>query len=507
MKTKVIFVFILLAFQFNSNAQDTVRRVFDTGILDSLHSSILDQERLIEVFVPAAYKPGSTEKYDVLYVLDGGNWNTGQVNRIRRFLEDEQYMPPTIVVSVMGIDRNKDLTPTHVANPETSGGAANFLAFIRDELIPYINKKYPSNGDNTLWGHSYGGLFVVNALLQSPATFKSYIAADPSLWWDNEYIQKIAPDKLRTMAGMPPATLYIAGREGQDGSNMRIGSMVSILEKMAPPSLTWKCVFYPDETHSSVRFKAIYDGLKYTYGWQNGKIEYHPMNGVVLKNDSVKVWYFGDTSRVRYTLDGAEPTLSSYTVPQEIHVPGNTTIKWKQFTHRARYDKTASGQFKTGEALQPVKQPASARRGGFRYDYYEVEWNSFKGLKGLRPQLSGIADSTFNPANMPRKNNYFLVLDGLVEAKEAGYYIFVLNADIGAKLFLNNRQIIDWQGKNAHQAYSYILLLKKGFYQLRLEYPHRKEDYTLQIGYVTPSNIDAKKVTPIPFELQYSIRR
>jgi iron(III)-enterobactin esterase len=34
-----------------------------------------------------------------------------------------------------------------------------------------------------LWGHSYGGLLVLHALLTRPGEFAHYAAASPSLWW------------------------------------------------------------------------------------------------------------------------------------------------------------------------------------------------------------------------------------------------------------------------------------------------------------------------------------
>lgn len=118
MKIKSILFVILLTIISGKvsivKAQDTVWKVFDIGRLDSLNSDILKEKRLFQIFVPQNYKPGSTNKYDVLYVLDGGNWNTGLITKVQRFLEGESYMPPTIIVSILGIDRNKDLTPTHM---------------------------------------------------------------------------------------------------------------------------------------------------------------------------------------------------------------------------------------------------------------------------------------------------------------------------------------------------------------------------------------------------------
>ncbi|SHN43939.1 alpha/beta hydrolase-fold protein [Chitinophaga sp. CF418] len=509
MKIKFILLVILIAIIGGKGnvvkAQDTVRRVFDIGKLDSINSDILKEKRFLQVFVPQGYKAGSTAKYDVLYVLDGGNWNTGLINKVQQFLEGEGYMPPTIIVSILGIDRSKDLTPTHMNDWKTSGGAAKFLGFIKDELIPYINKEYPSDGDNTLWGHSLGGLFVINALLNEPKTFKSYIAVDPSLWWDDSYIQKIAPGKLPALAGLN-TTLFISGREGKEGESMRIASMDTVLNKMAPVGLTWKHINYPDETHSSVRLKSIYDGLKFSYGWHNGQIEFHPMNGIVSKDKPLKVWYFGDTTKAYYTLDGTPPTSSSAKVQPEINIADATKITVKQFTNRSRYDKMKSGDFIVEKTLSPVSKQKNIQAGGFHYAYYEGKWDSTTNFKRLKPQQEGITTADFDIDKLPRKNDFALVIDGLLQTKEDGYYIFVLDADKDSKLYLDNQLLIQWEGSYSNRTYSYILPLKKGYYPFRLEYLHKNEDFKLKLSYLTPGILNTKQPIPIPVDLQYQAR-
>lgn len=504
MKSKFVFLLVIICSLVNLvHAQDTVRRIPNIGRLDSLNSGILKEKRLIEVFVPQDYKPGSADKYDVLYVLDGGNWNTGLVTKVQNFLEDEGYMPSTIVVSILGIDRNKDLSPTHIANWKTSGGADKFLSFIKDELIPYINKKYPSNGDNTLWGHSLGGLFVVNTLLNEPKTFKSYIAVDPSLWWDNCYIPRIAPARLAALAGLN-ITLFMSGREGKDGQSMKIDTMDMVLKKAAPKGLIWKTNIYPDETHSSVRLKSIYDGLKFSYGWRNTRLGFHPMDGIILKNKPIKLWYFGDTTQVHYTSNGTDPTILSSKIQSEISLADAAKITIKQFTNRARYDHIKTGDFTIGKSFRPISKPKNVQPGGFHYAYYEGEWNTSEDFKDLKPQQTGITNTDFDANKLPHKNNFTLVIDGLLESKEEGYYIFTMDADKDSKLYLNNRLLIRWEGSSSNRTYSYIVPLKKGFYPLRLEYLCKNEDFKLKLFYLTPAIINSKDPISIPLNLQYS---
>jgi predicted alpha/beta superfamily hydrolase len=485
-----------------AGAQDTVLRVPELAKLDSLNSTILKEKRLIQVFTPANYKPGSTDKFDVLYVLDGGNWNTGLIKQVQRFVEGEAYMPPTIIVSVMGIDRNKDLTPTRINNWGTSGGAANFLGFIKNELIPYVNKAYPTNGDNTLWGHSLGGMFVLYAMLNEPALFKSYIAVDPSLWWDNCLVPKMAAGKLPAFAGLN-TTLYISGREGEDGKGMRIDTMDAVLKKSAPAGLNWKIQIYPNETHSSLRLKSTYDGLKYTYSGFTDAIEYYPANGILLKDKPFSFKYFEDTTKVRYTTDGTEPTLASAKIEQEITLNAGATLTLKRFTNRAQYNRVATGHFVLDDGLRVLSKPGGKQPGGLNYAYYEGDWQEWPDLKQLKPTKTGITDKDFEIDKLPKPNNYALVIDGLIKVTEDGYYMFLLNADKNTRFYVGNKLIMTWNGTYKHRTDSFLVPLKKGFYPLRIEYLRRNKDFKLEWAYITPANLKGMDAKAVPVELQY----
>jgi len=487
-----------------AKAQDTVVTKTYHGKLDSLNSGILKQKRLIQVFTPANYKPGSTDKYGVLYVLDGGNWNTGLILQLQNFLEGEPYVPPIIIVSVLNIDRIKDFTPTHADDWKTSGGANNFLGFLKNELIPYVNKTYPSNGNNTLWGHSLGGLFVVYALLNEPKTFKSYIAVDPSLWWDKVYLPKMAAGKLPALAGLNN-TFFMGGRDSEDGRSMKIDTMDTVLKKVAPTGFTWKTVMYPDETHSSVRLKLTHDGLKFIYkgyGAQGPTI--HPTNGIFLKNKPIKMWFFGDSSNVRYTTDGTEPTLASEKIKKEFTLSAPGKLIAKRFSNNGKYDISSIAEFKEGTYLPGLSKVKTAIPGGFHYAYYEGKWDKLPDFSKLKPLKSGLTDTAFKLSKLPAKNNFALLIDGWLQIKEDGYYFFALVSDDGSRFYINNQLVIDYDGLHSGDgARSYIAPLKKGFYPIRVEYFQKEGDADLDLLYLTPGISDIKKLIPVPFELQY----
>lgn len=116
---------------------------------------------------------------------------------------------PTIVVAisypitdfVYSARRNFDLTPptSHfVPFPGTEnqtqaayGGADILLDFILNDVHPYIfSSVFPevTIENKVLFGHSYGGLFTLNALFKKPESFDTFLAASPSIWWSNRTI-------------------------------------------------------------------------------------------------------------------------------------------------------------------------------------------------------------------------------------------------------------------------------------------------------------------------------
>lgn len=158
-----------------------------------INSKILSEEREIRVYLPEDYET-SQAKYHVLYLLDGRR-NFLFASGIARYLSIFSYTPRLIVVAILNknvYDRNRNFTPTIVAMEKGSGGARNFLDFIKEELIPYIDTKYKTYPYRVLAGHSFGGLFTIYSMLSEPHLFNGYIAVSPSLWYDNDVLIKIA---------------------------------------------------------------------------------------------------------------------------------------------------------------------------------------------------------------------------------------------------------------------------------------------------------------------------
>ena len=155
---------------------------------EKLYSEFLNQERNIFVWIPERFK---NECLPVLYLLDGGiNEKFKQISKLIDELIILNYIQPLMIVGIENINRNLDFTRnTYIAKdkkwvPEY-GNAEYFEKFIVLELLPYISKNYYTNNSKTIVGESLGGLLVMDILFYFSHYFDSYIAIDPSLWWNN----------------------------------------------------------------------------------------------------------------------------------------------------------------------------------------------------------------------------------------------------------------------------------------------------------------------------------
>lgn len=85
------------------------------------------------------------------------------------------------------------------------GGADIFLALLHDTILPRAQALAQTPLDPArmaLWGHSYGGLLVLHTLFTRPQMFSRYIAASPSLWWQQGVVLQ---EERRFHAAMPAA--------------------------------------------------------------------------------------------------------------------------------------------------------------------------------------------------------------------------------------------------------------------------------------------------------------
>ena len=175
--------------------------LIQAGKIDVLNSQILGESREIYVQLPSSYDPYGDRKYPVAYILDGDVMLPTLINVHESYFGG--FMPEMILVGIANKEhRTRDLTIPLINTADRMppnfehGGADQFLEFIAEEVIPYIESNYAVTAYRTLIGHSYGGQFTINALLKAPELFTNYLAIDPSLDWDDQRMLSMGRDSL-----------------------------------------------------------------------------------------------------------------------------------------------------------------------------------------------------------------------------------------------------------------------------------------------------------------------
>ncbi|MFL6257787.1 MAG: alpha/beta hydrolase [Pyrinomonadaceae bacterium] len=224
----------------------------------TINSKILSETRRINVYVPPGYQESAGTRLPVLYMPDGGMAEDFlHVAGLVQVSVGNATMRPFLLVGIENTQRRRDLTgPTDNENDKKIaprvGGSEAFRKFIRDELMPQIKGRYRTTDERAIVGESLAGLFVVETFLLEPDLFDTYIAFDPSLWWNN---QKLVGDAVELLRARPKTEkkLYLASSGDDTEVTQRFAD---ILGKDAPTGLRWHYEKMPDEKHSTIYHPA-----------------------------------------------------------------------------------------------------------------------------------------------------------------------------------------------------------------------------------------------------------
>ncbi len=225
----------------------------------TLTSRVLGEVRRINVYAPPVYADSPGVRLPVLYMPDGGlREDFLHVAGLVQVLVGNGTMRPFLLVGIENTQRRRDLTgPTQ--SPEDRkiapvvGGSAAFREFIRTELMPVVRARYRTTDETAIVGESLAGLFVVETFLLEPELFDTYVAIDPSLWWNHEALVRSAGERLRARPPMRKA-LFLAS--SGDGNPDQVRRLADVLRAGAFPGLTWHYEPLPAEKHATIYHPA-----------------------------------------------------------------------------------------------------------------------------------------------------------------------------------------------------------------------------------------------------------
>lgn len=283
----ILFAFFLLIHQ-KANTQSA--HLFEIGKVDSVYSKILKESREIYIQLPENYQPDGQLKYPVIYVLDG-DVLLNAVSTVYSFYWGG-FLPEMIIVGISNKEhRTRDLTPSKITTKygmpfnEENGEAENFTQFIITELIPFIERNYATTDYRTLIGHSYGGLFAINMLINHNDVFDNYLAIDPSLNWDDQKLLKQSKEVFSKESFKGKSLfLSLGGILHMQKEDVTIDNVMEdtsdytlfarsniefsrLARSNAQNGLRHRWKFYEQDYHGTIPLPSILDGLIYLFEW------------------------------------------------------------------------------------------------------------------------------------------------------------------------------------------------------------------------------------------------
>jgi predicted alpha/beta superfamily hydrolase len=240
------------------------------GTRDIIKSMILNEEREILVHLPDSYYK-SDKSFPVLYRLDGDvNLMIETLATVNRLTYSDEIIPEMIIVAVKNTRRDKDMWPVNTRyypEPEVPG-AASFLCFIGEELLPYIDSKYRTSSERIIVGQSLSSVFVLYTFLEQPGLFDSYVAISGAFPGCEVYFRNLAEESLLQKNRFTGQRLFISNglKDPLDPDGELHQQMVvftEFLTRELEGSISLQYWPYKGEGH--VPFHSLHDALRFIY--------------------------------------------------------------------------------------------------------------------------------------------------------------------------------------------------------------------------------------------------
>ncbi len=241
-----------------------------------IHSKLLNQERILNIYLPEGYTADDTTRYPVIFLLDGAvDEDFIHIAGLVQFHSFEwvRHIPRSILVGIGNVDRRHDFTfPTSVPEDRemypTSGGSEKFITFIQYELIPLINSEFRTNDSRMIIAQSLGALLLTEMLFKKPYLFNQYVIVSPSLWWDNGSLLRL-DDQTLNLDLLANTCVYLAvGKEG-----LTPGPVARVMEvdvnqladklRQAHPDMRLHFDYLPSEDHGTILHQAVSNAFRF----------------------------------------------------------------------------------------------------------------------------------------------------------------------------------------------------------------------------------------------------
>jgi predicted alpha/beta superfamily hydrolase len=265
---KLLLILFTLFFSLGGKSQNCFE-------VHKIKSKVLKEKRSIWVGLPANYHKDSS--YAVVYVLDAEDRFELTYSLTKELFENQNTIPELIVVGIPNVDKVRrlydmtftDSQVTATGKKDTigcfglllTGNGPSFLKFLENEVVPYVDVHYNTDGLNTLIGHSIGGYFC-SYILPIQKSFSAFQIYDASIWFNDgdaiNHIKKELDSNCVSNIFISKGNAFNGPREYVDHHLLMIDSLGTFLNNY--PKLRITTATY-EKDHNAMYLFSVMDGL------------------------------------------------------------------------------------------------------------------------------------------------------------------------------------------------------------------------------------------------------
>jgi predicted alpha/beta superfamily hydrolase len=225
----------------------------------------------LSVGLPASYAKEAARRYPAVYVTDG-YWDFEKLDAIRGALVFDKVAPEFIIVGLgyagenldYGTLRTWELSPVPLGGGPNTGHAAEFLATIETEIIPFVEREYRADpAHRVLAGASLGGLFTLYAMYTKPDLFSAWVAVTPAVAVNDGWLLGYE-EKFAQAGGQLKGRLFASMGENENpGFLSAILRYNSRIASRRYPNLAYQFRIIDGERHAGMQLESYTRGLRF----------------------------------------------------------------------------------------------------------------------------------------------------------------------------------------------------------------------------------------------------
>jgi hypothetical protein len=188
----------------------------------------------------------------------------------------------------------------------------------------------------------------------------------------------------------------------------------------------------------------------------------------------------GKGLQVRYTTDGTDPASSRTAVHfrATLSIARTVTVKARAFHNGKPVSGLAEAAFtkvKPWPQLLPIKADP-----GLSVQEFRGDWNRMPDFSKLSPARRFIA-GTISLGDYARQEYVGLRFEGFVSVPETESYVYELESDDGARLWIDDKLVVDNDGLHGALSKSGTAPLEKGYHAIAVEWFNKTGGTALEL--------------------------